>query len=345
MQGNVRFFTVLIGLSAVLSAQASIGLRGEVRGGSVSWENVTMAYGKMAPSEWQVPPLLQTSTSWKAGTFAASPPETIKLTGSDGVMTEPLDIQILGIQYNASGIEYSVSDTGTGSGCRLDTVTLPIVSVEGDNCISSYKLNNAGKSSPFVFFRPLFSIDDQDIISVLRGKTPGLYSASIPIIIRYYYENHGITTFRNINEIMIISLKYDPVQLDRVNVTGDGVMVPNYNSSTRRITSSTEYFIEAIGYFDDGIKLTMLDDEYSLINSSDFNITIPYSIVCSQCQTVKLVDDGQLLLPDHSTYVGVGNGPSSRVEFNLMFSYDVDGTVITSGEYTDQVTIMIDPSI
>ncbi|MEZ9934641.1 hypothetical protein AB4385_25490, partial [Vibrio sp. 10N.261.49.C12] len=95
--------------------------------------------------------------------------------------------------------------------------------------------------------------------------------------IRYYYENDGIMTYRNINEVMLFSFDYQPVQLDSVFVSGDGVMTPVYDTIGKRITSTTSFDITANGYFNDGIVLTMPLQSYELVNSSNPGVVIPYS--------------------------------------------------------------------
>lgn len=262
-----------------------------------------------------------------------------------GGQSNPIPINVSGVQYNTSGIEYALDMGGNslGGGCTLDEVNLPIITVEGSNCISTAKLINPTNSSPFIFLRPMFGLDDGDVISALKGLPEGTYSASVPIIIRYYYENNSITTFRNINEVIIFSFRYSPVQLDSIDVIGDGVMIPLYDTTNRRVTSNTSFDINAFGYFDDGIILTLPNQEYELVNSSEPSVTIPYSINCVQCSSMNLVRDGILFNNDVS--IGEGSGAQTNIGFSLEFDYDVNGENILSGEYFDEVTIILEPSI
>ncbi|MDN4715531.1 hypothetical protein QYZ43_21010 [Vibrio parahaemolyticus] len=90
-------------------------------------------------------------------------------------------------------------------------------------CISQTKLSTEAPSAPFVLFRPIFSLNEDEIVAALSGKSQGIYSASVPITARYYYENtSGISTYRNISDVMIFTFNYDPIQLENITVLGDG---------------------------------------------------------------------------------------------------------------------------
>lgn len=343
MQRNVLNIMLIICLFSSNSAWSAFELRAEVKSGGVHWDNVTHSKGKMVPSGWKTPPALQAATAWSAATFSASPLTSMTLIGGTGEKSKPIDINISGIEYNTSGIDYSVGLNSYGGGCLVDNVSLPVIQVEGQNCISSTKLINANKSSPFLFFRPIFEIHDSDIISALNGLAEGVYSASIPINVRYFYENDGIATFRNINEVLIFSFDYLPIQLDSISVIGDGVMAPVYDTLNRRVTSETIFNINATGYFNNGLVLTMPSQIYELANSTDRSVIIPYSIICKQCNNVELVEEGVLL--NQVTSIDKTTGAQTDIGFDLMFSYDIDGKDVISGDYFDQVTFILEPGM
>ncbi|MEZ9500270.1 hypothetical protein AB4251_22830 [Vibrio lentus] len=343
MLRNVLNTMAIICLFSSSSAWSAFELHAEVKSGGIRWDNVTQSNGKMVPSGWETPPALQVATAWSAATFSASPMTSMILIGGTGQTSQPIDIDISGVEYNTTGINYTITSNSLGGGCTVDNVTLPIVQVEGPNCISSTKLVSADKSSPFIFFRPIFEINDSDVISALGGLSEGIYSASVPINVRYYYENNGITTFRNINDVMIFSFDYQPVQLDSISVFGDGVMEPDYDTVNRRITSETTFNISAIGYFDDGIVLTMPSQTYELVHSSDPSSTIPYNINCTQCNNINLVEQGTLL--NQVTSISEGTGTQTDIGFDLIFDYDIDGESVISGDYFDEVTIMLEPGM
>ncbi|MGR5448050.1 hypothetical protein ACPV47_24425 [Vibrio jasicida] len=341
-----KMFPILV-LGAVFissNSSAAFYVNGDVTSGGVQWDNVVYGKGKMVPSKWGVPPALQSVVSWSAASIPSAPPSTMTLTGGSGETSSPIPVSITGMQYNSSGIDFTQSASGLGGGCLTDEVTLPIVSVDGIGCVSSTKLSTLTPSSPFIFFRPMFDINEMDVVSALSGLSEGIYSASIPISVRYYYENiYGVTTFRNINEVMIFTFDYQPVQLDDITVIGDGVMEPVYDVTQRRVSSDTTFNITATGYFNNGLVLTMPTQSYELENSLKPEVVIPYNIQCNQCSVTGLVSEGSLLEP--VTTIAEAGGVQTNISFDLFFNYNVDGELIESGEYLDTVTFMLEPGI
>ncbi len=343
MGGRILYIAAFVLLMTANLAQAAFEVRAEVKSGSVHWDNVTSYNGNLLPSAWETPPMLQASESWAAGTFSSIPPTSMTLIGGNGNTSPSILVDILGVQYNTTGIEFSQTTNTVGGGCTFDEVSLPIVTVEGDSCVSSVRLINKQKSSPFIFLRPIFDINESEIVSALSGLPEGLYSASVPLNIRYYYENDGVMTYRNINEIMLFSFDYQPVQLDSIFVSGDGIMNPTYDTINKRITSTTSFDIIANGYFNDGIVLTMPQQPYELANSIHPEVVIPYSIHCIQCDSGDLVNEGTLI--NQTTPISDGVGVQTSISFTLDFDYDVEGSSVVSGDYFNEVTIMLEPGI
>lgn len=343
MPGGVLYIAAFIAIMTANMAQAAFEVRAEVTSGGVRWDNVTRYNGRMLPSTWETPPMLQASEAWTAATFSGTPPTEMTLIGGNGEASPTINILISGVQYNTAGIEFTQSASTVGGACDFDEVSLPIITVEGLNCASSVRLINTQKSSPFTFFRPMFVIDESEIVSALSGLPEGQYSAAVPVNIRYYYENDDITTYRNISEVMLFSFDYEPVQLDNVFISGDGVMTPAYDTIGKRITSTTSFDITANGYFNDGIVLTMPQQSYELVNSISPGQVIPYSIHCAQCNSNNLVNEGVLI--NQSTAISDGVGVQTSINFTLDFDYDVEGSEVDSGEYFDDVTIMLEPGI
>ncbi|OEF22524.1 hypothetical protein [Aliivibrio logei] len=324
---------------------AAFDLKGEVTGGNLRWDNVTKSGSDMVPSMWETPSSLQTTTSWIPATFSIAPVNSIILTGDGGDTSAAIDISVTGMQYNTTGINFSESSNTLGGACSVDNVSLPIITVQGDSCVSSSTLTSTTSIAPFVFFRPVFSIGDAEIIGALSGLPEGIYSGMVPINIRYYYESFGgAITYRNVNEVIMFSIEYSPVEISSVNVIGDGVMSPVYDTTTKRISSETDYDITVNGYFNNGIVLTMPIKDYELINSTDATVKIPYSITCQECSDLNLVDDDGVLV-NEVTSIGQGTGNQTSIPFTLSFKYDVKGDSLLSGDYNDLVIIMLEPGI
>ncbi|WP_439147986.1 hypothetical protein [Vibrio sp.] len=342
MLKHISFFLSLSILAITNIAHAAFEVRAKVESNTVHWDNVTLYKGKKLPSAWGTPPSLQASEAWAAGTFAVKPQSSMRLIGGSGGGSQPIAIDILGVQYNTSGIKLAQS-TNQGGGGTIDEVQLPIVTVTGASCVSNTRLINEGQSSPFIFFRPMFDIEESDIIKALNGQAEGIYSASVPLIIRYYYENDGIKTYRNINEVILFSFDYQPVQLDSVTVRGDGIMNPIYNTAQKKISANTSYDITANGYFNNGIVLTMPQRDYQLVNTENTSMVIPYNVQCAQCGNANLVNEGQL--KQQTSAISKGAGVQTDVNFTLKFDYDIEGSSVISGDYSDTIRIMLEPGI
>ncbi|MCX2791100.1 hypothetical protein [Vibrio sp. Sgm 5] len=347
-----KVFHHFIATSALLLSSYSHGafyVNADVKSDSIRWGNVTYGIGdNKVPSKWGVPPALRSVLSWSAGAFSVAPPTSLTLKGGLNVeTTDSIPISVTGIQYNTSGTDVTESVNAAGGGCTRDEVAIPLITLEssGTGCISSTTLTPSIATAPFILFRPMFQIDDTAIINALYGKAEGSYSASVPFVISYYYVNtSGISTYRNISDVIIFNFNYDPVEITGLEVrSGDGIMTPNYKSTDRRVTSETNYRLEAMGFFHDGIVLTMPSQDYEMVNSTSPDVTIPYSVVCNECSATKLVDDGVLL--EQVTTISEGSGIQKSITFNLKFDYDVDGEALVSGDYADTVTIMVGPGI
>ena len=355
MHKSLNHLFALGALSALMAshhAHSAFYINGDVSANGVKWDNVT--YGKgdlMVPSKWGVPPALRSVQSWSAGSLPAAAPSSLTLKGGlNGETTSAIPVSITGVQYNTTGIDFTQGSNTFGGGCSIDEVSLPIVSVDGIGCISSTELSVSTPTSPFILFRPMFDIDEMDIVNALAGKAEGTYSASVPITIRYYYKNtSGISTFRNISDVRLFSFQYEPVEItDLVILDGDGVMTPAYDVTNRRVSAQTRYKLEAQGYFNNGIVLTMPNQPYELEHNSDNGApAIPYNVTCESsmaCSQDQLVADG-VLRGQVDTYIGEGTGVQTSLPFDLLFDYDVEGEPLVSGDYSDTVTIMVSPRI
>lgn len=333
-------------------AYSAFYINGDVKTDGVTWDNVT--YGKgdtMVPSKWGVPPSVRSVRSWSAGSLpSVAATEIVLKGGMNGETTAEIPISITGVQYNTGGTAFSQGSNSSGGGCTTDEVLLPLISVEGIGCISSTKLSIDVPTSPFVLFRPMFHIEEMDVVDALEGRAEGAYTASVPFTIRYYYENtSGVSTYRNISDVMIFSFNYDPVEItDLIIVSGDGVMDPVYDTTNRRVSAQTDYKLEAQGYFNNGIVLAMYDrgaKGYALTHSTSPDAEkIPYNVTCNECSSQQLVNEGTLLIEEVTIGEGTGSGVTN-LPFTLSFDYDVEGEPLVSGDYADTVTIMVSPGI
>ncbi|HAS6221198.1 hypothetical protein ABRZ68_12020 [Vibrio vulnificus] len=329
-----------------LPAKSAFYVTAEVEGESVNWKDVVNNGDGMVPSKWVAPPSLQATSSWIPATYSLPPSNSIILTGDTG-SSSTLHIDIYGMQYNTLGSSYTSEVNSASQECVIDTVSLPYIDLraaKGQVCTSQYQLNSSSSTSPFALYRPVFDISEESLINALKGLPEGVYTASVPVIISYYYQEYGgILTIRNITEVIMLTVNYSPVSIRDVQVFGDGILEPIYDTANKIVSSEAIYDIVVNGYFNNGVVLTMPLRNYSLINSDDTNVLIPYSIDCPQCGVTNLVDNG-LLLNEHST-LSKESGNVTSVSFQLLFSYNINAEVLTSGSYSDSITIQIEPGV
>ncbi|WP_273977966.1 hypothetical protein [Vibrio parahaemolyticus] len=334
----------LLGAIGLLSGNlhAAIDVKGELVGNSFRWDNVTPSGSELVPN-WQTPPSLRPTQRWVPATFNGPQPSVLTLRSTNGTSGN-IPISISGVEYNTTGIPYTVSPSSIGTGCSMDKVNPPVITVQGQNCVSGQQLETSVPTSPFVFFRPVFNIQPNDIIDALKGEQAGYYTGTIPLNFVYKFYERGVLTQRLVNDVLIVSIDYSPAMIENVVVHGDGNMEPQYDKKAYRISGETQFDIDVTGSFVNGLRLKMPSDKYELVNSTDSAMTIPYQITCSNCNVMELVDEQGNLIVENST-IGEGSGPSNYLEFSLSFKYDVDGTQLSSGTYNDAVTILIEPGI
>lgn len=330
--------------------RANIDITGTV------WTNaLNVDTSAKVPVEWlQASRLsLPAVNHWVPGTFSNRPSTNVKFAGTvAGRYWESTDvpINIVGVQYNTTGISSNVSNSGIGSGCLKDIISGSIVDMRGSDCTSSNKISNTVATIPFILYRPVIDIKDIDIQNALKGQPKGVYTAFLPISIKINYYVGNVLTHRIVNETISIIINYDPVWITSVNLSNKNVdIVPAYDPTSRLVDGKPEDVnVSVTGYFDNGIRLSIDNRKYSLNHESVSGSDIPYYIQCIGCgsklsDTFEMVDKNGFVKNDS---VLIGSDPVKSLTFLLRFGYtDVDGTTLISGRYLDVVNIFIEPVI
>ena len=335
---------------AISEYRANIDITGTV------WTNaLNVDTSAKVPVEWlQASRLsLPTINHWVPGTFVTAPVTNVKFVGTiSGRYWEStaVPIDVVGVQYNTTGISSSVNNSGIGSGCLKDSISSSIVDMRGSNCVSSSKISNAVATIPFILYRPIIDIKDIDIQNALDGQPKGVYTAFLPISIKINYYVGNVLTHRIVNETISIIINYDPVWITSVNLSNKNIdIVPVYDATSRLVDGTPEDVnVSVTGYFDNGIRLSIDNRKYSLSHESVSGSDIPYYIQCIGCgtklsDTLEMVDKNGFVKNDS---VLIGSDPVKNLTFLLRFGYaDVDGTTLISGRYLDIVNIVIEPVI
>ncbi len=337
---------LFMGMSGMVNA--AFHIKAEVGVNGVRWDNVTKTNGKLAPSAWRAPsaPALRATTEWVPGSLAIKSPTSIILQGGlSNISSATIPIIINGVQYyTATGTVASHNYNGT---CSTSAQTaVPISTVLGDTgCMSSKKLITSVPKPPFIFYRPLFTFNDNDITAAMSGKEAGTYTGLIALTSRYYYNSGNILTYRDINDVLTITIKYEPNHIRSVDLCADTVIFPpHYDTDAQTISSQKECPVTVRGYFNNGLELTMPTQIYQLEHTTDSSsATIPYKVSCvTGCDDVELVDASGVLQKNNTVIQGA---QKSELGFRLKFEYKVSGDGIRSGEYSDSIVLTLKPRI
>lgn len=315
-------------------------------GNTLKWKNATDApigSGSLVLTDWTPVSGMPPTTTWIPGNFASQPATSMTLSGPGG--TAILPIVVNGIEYNWSS-SAPVAGIGISTGvpiCDFDSLGANSGYEANDNgtpCVSKYQIQNGNAVTPFYFIRPIFDIDAGDLSQALEGKASGTYSGTIPLSVRYYYvTSGGALSYFILSQSLTFVIDFQPAILTDVQITGNSVLAPVYNTSNSTVSGSTRFNITATGIFPNGITLTFENRTYEMSDAVSGS-KIPYSIMCSSCSDNQIVLDGVYQLPSVETSVPIA-GNAQLINFNLDVSYNnVDGKQLSSGTYSDTFTII-----
>lgn len=301
--------------------------------------------GKIAvPSAWTPVSGLATTTAWWPGILGAPLTNTtFELNGPSGT-TVSVPLALVEMQYNTGGNGYGTPEetSAPGNSCNSSSVGGNPVTVYSQNpvCFSSTKIIQNGNLQPFYFIRPGVLDLKNGIVNAFNAMTStppmGRYSATVPIIVRYaYISDGGVITYRNIPESLSLQVYYEPSYLTDVVLTGDGIILADYDRDSQFVSGNTDIEVLATGYFADGLRMTFLTREYKLNGPST---SIPYSITCGGCNHTDIVTNGTLI---NDTVVYPFRG--TTLKFNLNFSYaNISIDDVETATYTDTVTVLFE---
>ncbi|MFS1960117.1 hypothetical protein BCU31_008540 [Vibrio lentus] len=212
------------------------------------------------------------------------------------------------------------------------------------NCSADFSLEYPQSITPFYFYRPTFNIDTASLLNALQGQAKGVYTATIPADIKYYYRSAGgALTYRILPDVFTVNIDYTPNSLESINVVGDGVLSPMYDTTNHTVSAQTTFNITALGQFSTGLSMTLLTNEFELTSASG-KTSIPYSIQCNEanCEDTDWVKSGVNQL-DNSQTSYVIQSPSSVINFDLNINYqNIPSTDVETGTYSGNFTVMFE---
>ena len=257
-------------------------------------------------------------------------------------------IAVNGLQYNTASNPFTRGDnlfvTPVCSQSQLSGNIVTLHDNDTQNCSADFSLEYPQSITPFYFYRPTFNIDTASLLNALQGQAKGVYTATIPADIKYYYRSAGgALTYRILPDVFTVNIDYTPNSLESINVVGDGVLSPMYDTTNHTVSAQTTFNITALGQFSTGLSMTLLTNEFELTSASG-KTSIPYSIQCNEanCEDTDWVKSGVNQL-DNSQTSYVIQSPSSVINFDLNVNYqNIPSTDVETGTYSGNFTVMFE---
>ncbi|MFM2642167.1 hypothetical protein AAFX33_13500 [Vibrio chagasii] len=341
---RLAFWSLL--LLAVPSYAATLNIN--IEGQQVRFDNaIALGGNQYTLSDWSIANSLMTTSQFLPSAFVTDKPDTITLTSNTGQNVEAA-IAVNGLQYNTASNQYTRGDnlfvTPTCSQSQLSGNVVTLYDTDVQSCSANFSLEYSQSITPFYFYRPVFEIDTPALLNALQGQEKGIYTATIPADIKYYYlSSGGALTYRILPDVFTVNLDYTPNSLESIDVSGDGVLSPIYDTTNHTVSAQTIFNITAIGQFSTGLSMTLLTNEFELTSASG-KTSIPYSIQCneSNCEDTDWVKNGGNQLDNNQTSYVI-KSPSSVINFDLNVSYEnIPSTDVETGSYSGSFTVMFE---
>ncbi|CDT61226.1 conserved exported hypothetical protein [Vibrio coralliirubri] len=339
---------VLLSLLFATMPNYAATLNINIEGQQVRFENaITLGGNQYTLSDWSIANGLTTTSQFLPSAFVTDKPDTMTLTSNAGQSVQAA-IAVNGLQYNTASNPYTRGDnkfvTPTCSQSQLSGNIVTLGDSDTQNCSANFSLEYSQSVTPFYFYRPTFNIDTTSLLNSLQGQAKGVFTATIPADIKYYYRSSGgALTYRILPDVFTVNIDYTPNSLESIDVSGDGVLSPVYDTTNHTVSAQTTFNITAIGQFSTGLSMTLLTNKFELTSASG-NTSIPYSIHCNEanCEDTDWVKNGVNQLDNNQTSYVI-QSPSSVINFDLNVNYqNIPSTDVETGTYSGNFTVMFE---
>ncbi len=324
----------------------ALTLNASLTGEELVWQNGMRVEGYLTSTNWQILGGLAPTTEWAPGTFMAAPPT--EMTLSNGTESVTVPVEVSGMQYGLGAAADKFPDqitTPSGGSCANFQLQPSIASVIGSGCAAGNAYQGSTLYTPFQFARPLVTFDDAALIRAFRAASlpEGTYSGTIATSPFYMYRSQGgAWTYRQFGPVPLsVQIHYVPAFLSNVQVLGNGLMTPTYDTVSYSVSGATAYKIQATGLFTSGVKLTFEDRTYEL-KHADLESRIAYDVTCPACADTSIVQDGALQLASRETTV---SGSGSLVAFDLLVHFDAAASEVETGRYADSMVVYFEEDL
>lgn len=328
----------------------ALTLNARLTGEELVWQNGMRVDGYLTSTNWQILGGLAPTIEWAPGTFMAEPLPLKEMTLSNGTDSVTIPVEISGMQYGLGAAADKFPDqvpTPGGMPCSNFRMQPAIASVIGSGCVAGNAYKGSTFYTPFQFARPLVTIDDAKLISAFRAAIPslpeGTYSGTIATSPFYMYRSQGgAWTYRQFGPMPLsVQIRYVPAFLTNVQILGNGVMTPTYDTINYSVSGDTAFKVKASGLFTSGVKLTFEDRTYEL-KHSDLESRIAYDVTCPSCSDPLIVKDGALKLTSGETIVP---GSGSFVGFDLLVHFEALDSEVKTGRYADSIVVYFEENL
>ncbi|ALR95758.1 hypothetical protein AT730_24680 (plasmid) [Vibrio alginolyticus] len=324
----------------------ALTLSARLTGEELVWQNGMRVGGYLTSTNWQILGGLAPTTEWSPGTFMAAPPTEMTLSNGTDSVTVPVEVS--GMQYGLGAAADKFPDQTPSPGgvsCSDFQLQTAVASVIGSGCTAGNAYKGSTFYTPFQFARPLVTFDDAALISAFRaaGLPEGTYNGTIATSPFYMYRSQGgAWTYRQFGPMPLsVQIRYVPAFLTSVQVLGNGVMTPTYDTTSYTVSGNTAFKVQASGLFTSGVKLTFDRRTYEL-EHSDLESRIAYDVTCSACSDPNIIKDGELTLTDGETTVP---GTGSFVAFDLLVHFEASDSEVKTGRYTDSMVVYFEENL
>lgn len=341
---RLAFWSLLLLAAPSYAATLNINVEGQ----QIRFENaITLGGNNYTLSDWSIASGLTTTSQFLPSAFVTDKPDTMTLTSNAGQSVEAA-IAVNGLQYNTASNPFTRGEnlfvTPVCSQSQLSGNIVTLHDSDTQNCSANFSLDYPQSITPFYFYRPTFNIDTTSLLNALQGQAKGVYTATIPADIKYYYRSAGgALTYRILPDVFTVNIDYTPNSLESIDVVGDGVLSPVYDTTNHTVSAQTTFNVTALGQFSTGLSMTLLTNEFELVSASG-KTSIPYSIQCNEanCEDTDWVKNGVNQLDNNQTSYVI-QSPSSVINFDLNINYqNIPSTDVETGTYSGSFTVMFE---
>jgi len=329
-------------LLTINDAWAGTTVRGEVKGESFYWTNaLAIANNQMVPSFWQHAANLPATNSWLPGGLASLPASIITLY--KGVDSVSIPVQFLGFEYNMGSATPIVGADYSGSVCTNNSHNGGLVRITGgQNCFLNYRLDYLITVAPFTFIRPVFYINPTDVKSAFSTQPAGVYLGQTKLTNLYNYKHINVESRQYLDHTFGLEIHHQPSVINSVTVTGNNELTTQYDLKQQRVSASSTFKLMASGFFTNGLKVNLINHRTDYLLQGPNLTKIPYSVDCINCQTKSLISNGKVV---NFTSKVLGSN-TTFINFDIeVFFENQDLSLIEVGQYSDTITLLVEPDI